>query len=462
MFMRKLLTGLFFLPFIFLAKAQTNDEALIRQIFDEALARGKSYPVLEHLTTRIGARLSGSPGAAAAVEYTRQVMEEFGFDSVWLQPVMVPHWERGQGEHGRIVHSKKMGTEPIAIASLGGSIGTGPQGLLASVVEVKSFDELKSLGEQGIKGKFVFFNRPMDPTRIQTFSAYGGAVDQRGSGAVEAAKYGAIGVIVRSMGVNLEDYPHTGSMRYVVDVPKIPAVAVATKHADLLSKLIKGDEKIQVYIETYARTLPDAPSYNVVGEIRGTSNKNEYIIVGGHLDSWDLGQGAHDDGTGCVQSIEVLRIFKALGIRPNRNIRAVMFMNEENGLRGGLKYAELAKLNKEKHIAAIESDRGGFTPRGFTIGGKTKESIKKTIQSWKPILEPYGLTDFGQEGGGADIGPLQEQGVTLLGFLPDSQRYFNYHHTPEDTFDKVDKRELELGAASMAAMVYLIDKYGLK
>jgi len=445
----------------FSLSAQQNDEAVIRQIFDEALSRGQSYPVLEHLTTRIGARLSGSPGAAASVEYTRQVMQEFGFDSVWLQPVMVPHWDRGQGEHGRIVHSRKMGTEPISIASLGGSIGTGPEGLLAHVVEVKNFDELKALGEQGVKGKFVFFNRPMDPTKIQTFSAYGGAVDQRGSGAVEAAKFGAVGVIVRSMGINSEDYPHTGSMRYAPDVPKIPAVAIATKHADILSRLIKGDEKIQVYIETYARTLPDAPSFNVVGEIRGTSNKNEYIVVGGHLDSWDLGQGAHDDGTGCVQSIEVLRIFKALGIKPNRTIRAVMFMNEENGLRGGLKYAELAKANKEKHLAAIESDRGGFTPRGFTIG-KTKESIKKTIQSWRPLLEPYGLTDFSQEGGGADIGPLQDQGVTLLGFLPDSQRYFNYHHTPADTFDKVDKRELELGAASMAAMVYLIDKYGLK
>lgn len=454
-------TLLVFMASVFSLFAQTDDATVIRKIYDEALARGKSYEMLEYLTTKIGSRLSGSPGAAAAVDWTRMIMKQYGFDSVWLQPVMVPHWERGEGEHGRIVHSRKMGTEPVNIASLGGSVGTGPEGLLAHVVEVKSFDELKSLGESAVKGKIVFFNRPMDPTKIQVFSAYGGAVDQRGSGAVEAAKLGAVGVVVRSMGVNLENYPHTGSMRYATDVPKIPAVAIATKDADLLSRLLKGDDKIQIYLETYARTLPDAPSFNVVGEITGTSRKDEIIVVGGHLDSWDLGQGAHDDGTGCVQSIEVLRLFKAMGIRPNRTIRAVMFMNEENGLRGGLKYAELAKFNKEKHIAAIESDRGGFTPRGFTIG-KTKESIKQTIQSWRTLLEPYGLTDFSQEGGGADIGPLQDQGVTLMGFLPDSQRYFNYHHTPEDTFDKVDKRELELGAASMAAMVYLIDRYGLK
>ena len=444
------------------AFAQQSDEAVIRQLFDEALARGQSYQMLEHLTTKIGPRLSGSPGAAAAVEFTRQIMTEYGFDSVWLQPVMVPHWQRGQREVGRIVQSKKMGSLDVAVCALGGSIGTGPAGLVGGVIEVKSFDELKALGEKAVKGKIVFFNRPMDPTKIQAFSAYGGAVDQRGSGAVEAARYGAAGVIVRSMGLNAEDYPHTGGMRYAPDVPKIPAIAISTKDADVLSRLLKDDADLRFYMELHSRTLPDAPSFNVVGEIKGGSARQEIIVVGGHLDSWDLGQGAHDDGTGCVQSIEVLRLFKALGIRPKRTIRAVMFMNEENGLRGGLKYAESAKANRERHIAAIESDRGGFTPRGFTIGAKSSETAKATIKSWRTLLEPYGLTDFSQEGGGADIGPLEGPGVTLIGFLPDSQRYFSYHHTPEDTFDKVDKRELELGAASMAALVYLIDKYGLK
>ena len=442
--------------------AQTADEAAIRRIFDEALVRGKSYGMLEHLTTKVGARLSGSPGAAAAVEWSRQVMTELGFDSVWLQPVMVPHWDRGGQETGRIVNSKKVGTLDVNICALGGSVGTGPSGLTAGVVEVKSFDELKLLGEKVVKGKFVFFNRPMDPAKIQTFSAYGGAVDQRGSGAVEAAKYGAAGAIVRSMGINPEDYPHTGSMRYAPDLPKIPAMAISTKDADVLSSLLKEDAGLQFHMRSDARILPDAPSFNVVGELRGTSDRKEIIVVGGHLDSWDLGQGAHDDGTGCVQSIEVLRIFRSLGILPKRTIRAVMFMNEENGLRGGLEYAARARTNREQHIAAIESDRGGFTPRGFTISKSATPSARQAIQSWRSLLEPYGLTDFSQEGGGADIGPLDGPGVTLIGFLPDSQRYFSYHHTPEDTFDKVDKRELELGAASMAALVYLIDQYGLK
>lgn len=443
--------------------AQSSDEFTIRKIYDKALAEGQSYAMLDYLCNKVGSRLSGSPGAAAAVEWSRHVMEDYGFDSVWLQPVMVPHWVRGQQEIGRILNSKKMGTVELSVCALGGSVGTGPEGITANVIEVKSFEELASLGTRQVQGKLVFFNRPMDPTLLQTFSSYGGAVNQRGSGASEAAKYGAVGVIVRSMGINPEDYPHTGGMRYATGAPMIPAMAVSTKHADLLSRLLKDDKGLSFYMEMHCQILEDAPSFNVIGEIRGTEYRNEIIAVGGHLDSWDLGQGAHDDGAGCVQSIEVLRIFKAMGYKPKRTIRAVMFMNEENGLRGGQKYADLAKQNKENHLAAIESDRGGFTPRGFTISAPEGQPEKRSrIQSWKPLLEPYGLSDFSQPGGGADIGPLAPLGVTLIGYLPDSQRYFNYHHTPVDTFDKVDKRELELGAAAMAALVYLIDQHGLK
>lgn len=455
----------FFLVFVFITGhqvfSQTTDEVFIRKIYDEALARGKSYEMLDYLCNTIGPRLSGSPGAAASVEWTRHIMQHYGFDSVWLQPVLVPHWVRGKKEIGRIVNSKKLGMQEVNVCALGNAIGTGPGGVLANVVEVKSWDELKALGDKGmIKGKIVFYNRPMDPKLLQMFSSYGGAVDQRANGASEAAKYGAVGAVVRSMGVNLEDYPHTGSLRYALNIPKIPAIAIATRHAELLSSLLKDDKDLKFYFETHCEQLPDAPSFNVVGELRGTQFPDEIIVVGGHLDSWDLGQGAHDDGTGCVQSIEVLRLFKALGYKPRRTIRAVMFMNEENGLRGGVEYARQAELKKEKHIAAMESDRGGFTPRGYTM--PVDPIAKEKIRSWKPLLEPYGLTDFSQEGGGADISPLAPQGVPLMGFLPDSQRYFNYHHTPEDTFDKVDKRELELGAASMAALIYLIDQYGLK
>ncbi len=439
--------------------SQTSDEAVIKQIFDLALSKGKSYEMLYDLSVNVGPRLSGSPGAAAGVEWSRNAMKQLGFDSVWLQPVMVPHWVRGEKEIGRII-SKRAGTVTVNVCALGGSIGTGSSGISANVIEVKNFDELKTLGAKGVQGKIVFFNRPMDPTKINTFGGYGGAVDQRATGASEAAKLGAIAVLVRSMGSNLEDYPHTGGMRYAPNVVKIPALAISTSHAELLSQHLKDEKDLTFYMENHSETLEDTPSFNVIGEMKGSEFPEEFIVVGGHLDSWDLGQGAHDDGAGCVQSIEVLRLFKTMGYKPKRTIRAVMFMNEENGLRGGIKYAEEAERKKEKHLAAIESDRGGFVPRGFTV--PTEEKAKERVRSWKPLLEPYGLSDFSQEGGGADIGPLANQGVALLGFLPDSQRYFNYHHTAEDTIDKVDKRELELGSASMTALVYLIDKYGLK
>lgn len=439
--------------------SQTQDETTIQSIFAESLKNGKSYEMLEQLTKHVGPRLSGSPGAAAAVEWSRHTMEDFQFSSVWLQPVMVPHWVRGQKEIGRVT-SGKMDNVEMNICALGGSIGTGPSGITAKIIEVKNFEELTLQGLRNVKGKIVFFSRPMDPTQLNTFNAYAGAVDQRAIGASAAARLGAIGVIVRSMGSNLEDYPHTGGMYYDSTVVKIPAVAISTRHAELLSKLVREDKDLQFFIETHCETLNDEPSNNVIGEIKGGEYADEIILVGGHLDSWDLADGAHDDGAGCVQAIEALRLLKSMGYKPRHTLRAVMFMNEENGLRGGNKYAELAIQNKEKHIAAIESDRGGFTPRGFTMTGD--ENAKSKIRSWKPLLEPYGLTDFNQEGGGADIGPLGKQGVIILEFLPDSQRYFDYHHTREDTFDKVNKRELELGAASIAALIYLMDQHGLK
>ena len=441
-----------------LSQAQQADSVMVKSIFDYELTNGRCYSTLEYLTTKIGGRLSGSANAAKAVDWTAQVMKEFA-DSVWLQPVMVPHWERGKKETGRIVKSKVTAARELSICALGGSVGTGAEGITANVIEVKNFEELKNLGEQNVKGKIVFFNRGFDQTKINTFAAYGGAVDQRGGGASEAAKYGAKAVIVRSMGSGIEDYPHTGSLRYSPNLPMIPAVAVSTKDADVLSDLLRKDSGLQLFLQTNSQTLADASSFNVIGEIKGSELPEEILVVGGHLDSWDLGQGAHDDGTGCVQSMEVLRILKSIGYKPKRTIRAVMFMNEENGLRGGQEYATQASSKKEKHIAAIESDRGGFTPRGFAMMGR--ESAKAKIRNWKNILEPYGLTDFSQTGSGADIGPLASQDVTLLEFLPDSQRYFSYHHTPEDTFDKVNRRELELGAASMAALIYLIDKNGL-
>ncbi|MBC8151501.1 MAG: M20/M25/M40 family metallo-hydrolase [Bacteroidetes bacterium] len=454
--MKKLITLLLF-SVSWSGYGQNTDSLTIRKIYDEALSNGKSYEWLRYLTQQIGGRLSGSAGAQKAVDWTKQLMEQQGFDRVFLQEVIVPHWVRGAKEVAYIQNGKQKTTVPIA--ALGGSVATPANGVEAQVIEVKNFPELRALGPEKVRGKIVFFNRPMDPTKLVTFDAYGGAVEQRANGATEAAKLGAIGAIVRSMGLAQDDYPHTGGMRYGTGVPLIPTAAISTNAANLLSKSLIENPSLTFYFKQSCEMLPDAKSYNVVGEIKGSEKSDEIIVVGGHLDSWDLAQGAHDDGTGCVQSIEVLRILKALGIKPKRTIRAVMFMNEENGLRGGIKYADLAKVNNEKHMAAIESDAGGFTPRGFGIVG-TPQQKDKVIQ-WKSLLAPYGLHEIGPGGGGADIGPLASSGTVLFGFRPDSQRYFDFHHTAADRFEGVNKRELELGGASMAALVYLLDTYGL-
>jgi hypothetical protein len=387
-------------------------------------------------------------------------LEALGLDRVWLQPVMVPKWVRGTPEFAYI-ETAPGETTPVNICALGGSIATPLQGLKAELVEVQSIDELKALGSDKIKGKIVFYNRPMDATLINTFQSYGGCVDQRYAGAMEAGKLGAVGVIVRSMNLRLDDYPHTGSMTYG-DLPnsqRIPSAAISTNHAELLSGMLALDSKIKFYFKQNCKQMKDVLSYNVIGEIKGSEVPNEIITVGGHLDSWDLGDGSHDDGAGCVQSMDVLRLLKESGIRPKRTIRCVLFMNEENGLRGGRKYAEVAERKGENHIFALESDAGGFTPRGFSFD--CSDANFKQIESWKPLFKPYLIHYFEKGGSGADIGPLKGDTNVLAGLRPDSQRYFDYHHAENDTFDAVNKRELELGAATMTSLVYLIDKYGI-
>ena len=388
-------------------------------------------------------------------------MQQYGFDRVFLQEVMVPHWVRGEKEQAKIVSVGRQISVPVV--ALGGSVATSKEGLKAEVIEVQGIQELKTLGEKAIKGKIVFYNRPFDPRFIETGAAYGAASDQRFRGPAEAAKYGAVGVIVRSMTEIIDDFPHTGATAYEEGGNKIPAAAISTKGANLLSSLLKQQKGVQFYLKQNCQTLPDVLSYNVVGEMKGTENPNEFITIGGHLDSWDLAEGAHDDGTGVMQSVEVLRIFKALGYRPKHSIRAVMFMNEENGHKGGLKYAELAQKNNEKHLAAIETDEGGFTPRGFSFSGVQPAVLQGMIKNWKPLLEPYEVERLTKGGAGTDIEPLKETmpNITLIGFRPDSQRYFDLHHTAKDVFENVNKRELELGAASIAALIYLIDQHGL-
>ncbi|MXV13944.1 M20/M25/M40 family metallo-hydrolase [Hufsiella ginkgonis] len=455
----------FRLSFLFLllcgsAVAQNADSVMFRKLFDEALVNGNSYQNLEYLCKKIGPRLSGSANAQKAVEWTKKLMEGYGFDRVYLQEVMVPHWVRGEKETAKILVGKTQISVPIA--ALGMSVGTPKAGVTAEVVEVQSLAELAVLGEKGLKGKIVFFNRAFDPKPIETGIAYGGAGDQRRSGPTTAAKYGAVGAIVRSLTGALDDYPHTGTTLYLPDGKNIPCAAISTKGANRLSTLIKSNPSapVKFYFKQTCQHLADVLSYNVVGELKGSDKPEEIITIGGHLDSWDLAEGAHDDGTGVMQSVEVLRILKATGYKPKKTVRAVMFMNEENGARGGKKYAEEAKRLNEKHIAAIESDEGGFTPRGFSF--QSSPALVRMIKTnWQSLLEPYQASSLTVGASGTDIEPLGiVPGVVLIGFRPDSQRYFDIHHTPADVFENVNRRELELGGAAIASLVYLIDQHG--
>lgn len=439
--------------------SQDKDSLVIRRIYDHYLSQGKSYSNLEYLTTKIGGRLSGSPQAELAVQWAKKAMYEAGADTVILQPCMVPHWVRGQKEKCTITSAKLKSTNNLNCVALGSSVGTGAKGIKAEIIEVGSFEELEKLGEKIVKGKIVFFNVFFDQRKIRTGNAYGETVKYRGRGASHAAKFGAVGCVVRSMTSVADDEPHTGNMIYdtTISKVKIAAVALSYKAADLLHNNLAKDRNLMLYLETHCQTLPDAPSYNVVGQINGSEKLNEFIIAGGHLDSWDNGQGAHDDGAGVVQCIEVLSAFKRSGIKPKHSIRAVAFMNEENGLAGGTAYAKFAKENNEKHIAAIETDAGGYSPRGFGID--TANGLYNLALKWKPLFHPYFVDRFEKEGGGADLIALEKLGVPCIGFEPDTQRYFDIHHTAADTFDKINKRELELSGAAIASLMYLIDIY---
>jgi carboxypeptidase Q len=448
---------LFFISVLFSLNTafSQNDSTIIRKLFDEALTKGKSYEDLRSPCKGIGARLSGSSQAQMAVEWGKRKMETYGFNKIYLQPIMVPHWERGNKEvawyqsgSGEVI--------PLDILALGGSVGTN--GLLkAEVIEFKSLDELKKATKVSVQGKIVFLNQPMNPADIVTFKAYGGCYGIRGYGAAESAKLGAIGVVIRSLALPDDHFPHTGSMYYEEGVSKIPAGALSTISSNELSKaLSKG--KVNLILEMDCRDFPDEPSFNVMGELTGSEKPNEIITIGGHLDSWDAGEGAHDDGAGIIHCLEALRILKQTGVKPKHTIRVVFFMNEENGNKGGINYAEWAKKENQKQIAAVESDRGGFSPDGFECDGK--ESDLQLIKGFLPLLAPYGLHHFEAGYGGVDISPLKKgyDGIPLFGFVPDSQRYFDFHHAASDVFESVNKRELELGCASMAAFVYLLDK----
>ena len=453
----KKITTFFCLIALTFVSAQNLDSIQLRKIYDYYLTKSSAYSNLEYLTQKIGGRISGSGQAEKAVDWAEKAMVAAGADTVFLQPCMVPKWVRGKKEICRLTNGK-MSMELKCVA-LGSSVGTGPKGITAVVVEVSSFEELEKLGEKEIKGKIVFYNVFFDQRKIRTGNAYGETVKYRGHGASRAAKYGALATLVRSMTSVADDEPHTGNMNYDTSMSKnkIPCVALSYVAADKLHSELKQNKTAQIYLETHCQNFPPVLSYNVVGQITGKQKPNEFIITGGHLDSWDNGQGAHDDGAGVVQSIEVLAAFKQLGIQPKHSLRAVAFMNEENGLAGGLAYAREALAKKETHIAAIETDAGGYTPRGF--GVDTLHGMYKSAVSWKKLFEPYFVDRIEEGGGGADISELEKQGVPCIGFEPDTQRYFDIHHTAADTFDKINKRELDLGAAAIGALMYLIDTH---
>ena len=443
--------------------AQSNHETVATKLLEKGLSQPESFEMLSELCKKAPHRLSGYEDAAKAVQVTKQMMIDRDFDNVHLEKIMVPHWVRGK-EEAFIVQTpslkrkQSMRVQKLSICALGGSIATPESGIEADVIEVKTLDEARALGKKA-EGKIVFYNRPFDPTKINTFASYGGAVDQRSRGAIAAAQAGAVAVLVRSMTGRPDDVPHTGSLNYADTVKKIPGAAISIEGAEALTALLSRGQTVRVRMTLTCKAFPDVESSNVVGEITGSEKPNEVIVVGGHLDCWDKGQGAHDDGAGCTQAIEVLNLLKKIGIRPKRTIRAVMFMNEENGNRGGRAYPVASERKGEKHVAALESDRGGFTPRGFTVAGDS--AVVEKVKGWKKYFDVFEAGRIEPGYGGVDIAPLLDTGVPGFGLNVDSHRYFDYHHSDNDTIDKVNPRELELGAIVEAMLCYLISEEGL-
>ena len=435
---------------IMCAQHQT-DSLMLRKIHDEILTHAECYENLRYLCKQIGHRIAGSTSAERAIQWGSEALIKAGADTVFLMPVEVPHWVRGTTE--KLFYHTGKETKELSATALGGSVGTNGT-LNAKVIEVKSIDDLKILGKEQIEGRIVFINKPMDATLMNTGAAYGGAWSVRGNGPAEAARYGAVGCVIRSLSTADDNFPHTGATIYNDSLPKIPAAALSVVGARELSSALKSDPDLTLQLELSCQLFPRVIQHNVVGEIRGKTN--EYITVGGHLDSWDIGEGAHDDGTGIAQSIEVIRTLKAINYSPQCNIRAVLFINEEFGNDGGKTYAEHCKNSGLYHRAAIESDGGGYTPNGFNCD--VPDSLYPTFSSWLTLLEPYNLLRFRRGGSGVDIRPLKDEQVALFGLMVDGNRYFDSHHSKNDVFENVNQRELNLGAAAMTSLTYLLDQ----
>jgi hypothetical protein len=444
--MRSTIAALTFL----LALSASAQELLI----DHILKNSRAYDHLSYLSDKVGPRLSGSQNAEKAVRWTTEQFRSWGID-VRNERVMVPHWVRGV-ERGRLVSHD----QPLVLTTLGGSVATPAGGITADVVEVTSYEELEKLGRAKIAGKIVYYHAAFDMGLVESgraFEAYGKAVQFRGLGASRAAEYGAVAAVIRSVATASLRSPHTGSMRYEEGKPKIPAAALATEDGDLVHRLLARGERVRMHLTLTPRTLPDVPSANVIAEIRGSEHPEEIVLIGGHLDSWDLGTGAIDNGSGCAMVMETMRVIKELGLRPKRTIRAVLFMNEENGLRGGRAYFAGAARREElhRHIAAIESDAGAATPTGFitTYEGKSLEALQFRTNVLQRIA-PMKFTSSKHTG--ADTTPLVDAGIPGFGLVPEPRHYFDYHHSAADTLDKVDPQALAQNTAAIAGLAWIL------
>ena len=413
------------------------------RIIGAALTDDTAYRRLAWLTDRIGHRLSGSENLERAIEWAVTEMKRDRLDNVRAEKVMVPHWVRGE-ESLELIEPRGM---KLSMLGLGNSVGTPPEGITAEAVVVRSFDELEALGEK-VRGKVVVYNVP--------FTTYGRTVAYRGAGASRAAKYGAVAALVRSVTPVSLQTPHTGSLRYLENMPQIPAAAIAIEGAETLQRMHDRGERPRVRLRMEARFLPDAESANVVAELKGREKSDEVVLVSGHFDSWDVGQGAHDDGGGCIVSWEVVRLLKELNLRPRRTIRVVLYTNEENGLRGGNGYRDAHKSEVAKHVLAIESDSGVYRPTGFGLSEQATPQARADMQEIARLLSGIRADRIDADGGGADIGPLMREGVTGASLNVDGSHYFDIHHTHADTFDKVNPQELAACVAALAVMAYVV------
>ena len=445
-FAAMLLAGSTFTAFTAPLSAQQTDvtttyRATADRIIDRALADSAAYERLSVMVDRFGSRLSGSASLERTIDWVIAEMKKDGLDNVRGEPVMVPHWVRGE-ESAELVSPR---VKKLAMLGLGGSVATPKDGILASVLVVTSFDDLTAKAAQA-KGKIVVYDVP--------FTNYGETGAYRRRGASEAAKVGALAALVRSITPYSQQTPHTGVMAYDSGVARIPTAAITPEDAAMMHRMQERGEKIVVRLRMNAQMLPDAQSRNVIGEIKGREFPGEVVVIGGHIDSWDVGQGAMDDGGGVVAAWEALRVLKALGLQPRRTIRVVGWTNEENGTRGGLAYRDVQRQYADNHILAIESDAGVFKPEGFGFSG-TEEAFR-IVQQVGKLLERIGAGNITRGGGGADIGPMMELGVPGMGLNVDGTKYFWYHHTEADTIDKLNPREVALCVAAFGVMAYVI------